>query len=173
MVESLALRIAEALKRIEPERTASVPVMKFALEGLLNSLITLLLIGCAGLATGAFGETMLAFGAFAVLRFFSGGMHLRSAMHCSLVSSLLIAATPHIPVPKSWIIGLGAASVLLILVLAPANIEGYARIPKKYFPLLKGISVLIAASNFVWLSSTVALVNAIQAATLIQTRRRR
>ncbi len=172
MVEALALRIAEAIKKIEPDKTASVKVMKFSLELIMNSLITFFLIGVVGLITGAFGKTMMGLGAFMILRFFSGGLHLRKAMHCSLLSTLLIAAAPHISLSEPLIIVIGGANLILMLIFAPANIEGHARVQRKYFPLLKLISVALVSINFVFLSSTIAWVHLIQAATTAIFKRR-
>ncbi|MDB4867395.1 MAG: post-translational modification of quorum-sensing peptide protein [Cohnella sp.] len=167
MVETLALRIAEALKRVESEKTASIEVMKFALEAILNTLITLALIVIVGIVTGSLGSTMLGFAAFAFLRFFAGGLHLNSAVHCSLLSAILISAAPHFHLVNNWIIMVGSVSLALILLLAPANIEGHARIPQKYFFILKLISAAIVCSNFFFLNSTLSIVFAIQAVTLL------
>ncbi|WP_164472774.1 accessory gene regulator ArgB-like protein [Cohnella candidum] len=172
MVESLALRIAQAIKRVDPEKTASVEVMKFSLEAIMNTLVVIVLVGVAGLVTSTFAESMLAFGAFAFLRFFSGGLHMRKALHCSIVSTLLIASAPHIPLNESWMWGIGTLSAVLVLIYAPSNIEGQARIPSKYFIYLKLISIAIVLSNFLIMNDTVCVVFAIQAATLIRLQRR-
>lgn len=172
MIETLALRIAERLKRIEPDKTVSVSVMKFSLEVLLNTIITFLLIGFVSLVTGTFGETMIGMGAFMILRFFSGGFHLSKAIHCSLLSTFLISLAPHIPLSNISILIAGGTSLILILIYAPSNIEGHARIPKKYHPILKYISALLVLSNFAYWSSTIAWVFLIQAVTTIQIKRR-
>lgn len=172
MVESLALRIAKAIKRVEPERTASVEVLKFSLEFLMNTFITLLIIVLIGTVTGKLGQTLLGLGAFVVLRFFSGGMHMGKAFHCSLLTTLLITLAPHLPLDKPFTIALSVVSAAILLVFAPSNIEGHARIPTKYFPLLKLASVLIALSNLVFLNATIALVQLIQAVTTVNLKRR-
>ncbi|MFB9278976.1 accessory gene regulator ArgB-like protein [Cohnella cellulosilytica] len=168
MVETWALRIAEAIKRAEPERTASVAVLKFSLEAIINAAITISVIGIIGLVTNSFWQTMMAVGAFAVLRFFSGGLHLREALHCSLLSITLISIAPHLILSDPFIFLVNIISLLLIVIFAPSNIEGHARIPKKYFPILKLISALIIASNFLINSSTVALVFLFQAASTVK-----
>jgi accessory gene regulator B len=171
MVETLALRIAEAIKRVEPDKTASVQVMKYSLEALLQTLFTFMFIGIIGLLTGAFGETMIGAFSFIILRYFSGGLHLRKAATCSLVSILLISIAPHFPLTERWVIIFGGISLILILLFAPSNIEGHARIPRKYFPALKLISALIVSSNFIFLESSIAMVFFFQAVTTIQLRK--
>lgn len=172
MVEVIALRIARALKRIEPEKTASIDVMKFALEAIINAFITLVFIAIIGLITGKPGETLLGFGAFALLRFFSGGLHLKSAMHCSIISAILISTAPHIPLTSNFIIIIQLVTLVLILIFSPSNIEGHARIPQKYFFILKIVSAIIVSLNLLLMSSTLCVVFAIQALTLIEFRRR-
>lgn len=168
MIENLALRLAEALKRADPERTASVAVMKYSLEGILNTLVTVLILCGIGLLTGKLGATVLGFTMFAILRFFSGGLHVGSALKCSLYSVLLLSVAPHIPLTDEMIWYAGALSAAILLIFAPSNIKGHARIPEKYFFLLKIISVLIVCSNFLWLNDTIAVVFLMQALTTIR-----
>lgn len=171
MIESLALRIAKAIKKIEPNQTASVEVMKFSLEFLFNTLITFIIISIVGWITGAIGQTFLGLFAFMVLRFFSGGLHFRKAIHCSLLTTIFITIAPHIALSRSGLFAIMGISFLLLLVFAPSNIEGHARIPKKYFPILKTISLLLVLSNLLFLNSTIAIVHLIQATTTISIRR--
>lgn len=172
MFETLALKIAHSLKKVEPEKTASVEVMKFALEAILNTIFTVLLISVVGLATGKFFETIIGFVAFALLRFFSGGMHLKSAMQCSILSTIMITIAPHIPINTMWSQIIGIISVLLMIAFAPSNIEGHARIPKKYFFVLKLISAGLVAINLYFLNPTICIVFAFQAVTTIEFKRR-
>lgn len=167
MIEAMALRIAKAIKQAAPENTASVEVMKFSLEGVLQTLLTVFFIGIVGQVTGTLAITMAGIAAFVILRFFSGGLHLRHAMHCSLFSTILLSAAPHIPLTHNWTLAVTSGNLLLILIFAPSNIEGHARIPKKYFPLLKLISALIICTNFVFLSSTLAVAHFFQAISTI------
>ncbi|MGG1312854.1 MULTISPECIES: accessory gene regulator ArgB-like protein [Cohnella] len=168
MIEVLALRLAQRLKNAEPERTASVDVMKYSLIILLNLFFTVLVIGLAGAITGKFGQTMLGLAAFMALKFVSGGAHLRTALQCSVLSVVCMAAAPHIPMTEEWVQGTIIASAVLLLLFAPSNLKGHTRIPERYFPLLKLASVLIVSLNFFWLSSTVAVAQLIQSATTIR-----
>lgn len=172
MIETLALRIAESIKRAEPDKTASVAVMQYALIGILNNLVTLLFLVIIGILTGALAETIFGLTMFALLRFFSGGLHLRSAMHCSIFSTLALSVAPHIPMTREWVIGAGIVTIVILAIFAPSNIQGHARIPEKYFPLLKIVSILIASTNFLMMSSAIAIVFLIQAITTIRFERR-
>jgi len=173
MIESMALRLAQRLKNAEPEGTASVEVMKYSLVILLNLFFTILVIGLAGAITGKFGQTMLGLSAFMVLKFVSGGAHLRTALQCSVLSVVCVVAVPHIPLTDTWTQAVIVVSAVLLLLFAPSNLKGHTRIPDRYFPLLKLASVLIVSLNFFWLSSTVAVAHFIQAASTIRINRRR
>jgi len=170
MIERLALRIACYFKKIEPEKTASVEVMKFSLEALLNVFITLFFVLSIGIIFGKLNESIIGLIGFAVLRFFSGGIHLRTAFQCSFVTTILISISPHVPlhyVGKNTII---IVTLLIILIFAPSNIENHARLPKKYFPLLKLISAAIVSTSFLSMNSTFIVVCFIQALTIIPIR---
>lgn len=172
MVETLALRIAEAIKRFEPDKTASVPVMKFSLEVLINTFISIFAIGVIGLLTGELGQTFIGLGAFVTLRFFSGGMHMRKALHCSLISIIMISIAPHVNLSELWIQIITGTSLVIILLFAPSNIEGHARLPTKFFPFLKFISALIVCTNFIFVSSAIAAVFLTQSISTIHNKRR-
>ncbi len=172
MVETVALKIANALKKIEPEKTASIEVMKFALEAIINAFITIFFIAIIGLVTGKPVATLIGFVGFAILRFFSGGLHLKSAVHCSIVSAILISVAPHIPLSTNLVLTIGIVTLIIIIIFAPSNIEGHARIPSQYFFVLKLISLFIVATNFYFMNSTICIVFAIQAITIIELKRR-
>jgi len=172
MVDMISFRIARAIKRIEPEKTASIDVLKFSLEILINTLFTISTVAIIGILSGEFSATMLGLGAFIVLRYFSGGLHMQKAIHCSMISILAISIAPHVPLTIEWTRIFGIASLVLVLVFAPSNIEGHARIPKKFFPFLKIISAILVALNFLPLNSTVACVFLLQSITTIRIQRR-
>ncbi|ALS26838.1 accessory gene regulator B family protein [Paenibacillus cisolokensis] len=148
MIEAMAERIAVMIKRSAPDHTASIAVMRFSLIAILNTFFALVLAFSIGLATGSFWETVMASIAFIILRFFSGGIHLRTSTACTIASVAMLSIIPHLPYTDESIFWLNVISVGLLIVFAPSNIKGYARIPERYFPLLKLISVLIASSNF-------------------------
>jgi accessory gene regulator B len=163
VIERLALRLASAIKEVDPERTPSVDVMKFSLIILLHTLFTALIILTVGWATGKGGETAGGMLFFMLLRFFSGGYHLHSSALCTVLSVALIGAAPHIPLPPEWVMALTALNVVLMLVFAPSNIKGFARIPETWFPLLKIVSGLIVSSNFLMRLDHIAVVSLFQA----------
>ena len=167
MIEKLAFRIAKYLKRVEPEKTASVEVMKFSLEALINVLITFLFVLTIGIIFGKSIESIIGLASFAFLRFFSGGIHLRTAIQCSFMSTILISISPHIPLSLFGGRIIILISLIIVILFAPSNIEDHARIPKKYFPVLKLISALIVALGFVVPNSTFIVVCFIQALTII------
>jgi accessory gene regulator B len=172
MVESIALRFAKAIKRADPERTASIEVLKFSIVAIMNSLISFIAIGTIGLLSNSFGETMIGLFSFVLLRFFSGGSHLQNAFQCSLLSVLLISIAPHIEISSDWTIYITIMNMIILGVFSPSNIEGHARIPKKYFPYLKVIAVLIASSNLLFGSTAIAFVFLFQSVSTIYFKRR-
>jgi len=167
MMESLALKLARAIKNIDQEKTASIEVLKFSLEGILNVAVTAILVIVVGLITGNLFEALIGLISFAVLRFVSGGVHLQKSFHCSLITTLIICLAPLMSLNQTWFIVVTGLSLILLLLFAPSNIEGHARLPKKFFPLLKLISLVIVSSNFLLNDSTIAIVFLAQSVTTI------
>jgi len=145
--DKIAFNVAGWIKQQNPEQTASVAVMQFALIGLLNSALVFFIVISIGAISGHFVDSLIASLFFVGLHFFSGGHHFKSAILCTLFSSTMIITSILMPLSDVWLIGITILTVVIIAVFAPSNIEGHARIPKKYFPLLKLISIGIVLIN--------------------------
>lgn len=168
MIEFLSEKLALSIKRANEHETVSVAVMKYALISIINTMLTLVLALAIGLVFGKFWETGLAFLAFGFLRFFSGGYHLKNSLACIFISTLVVAGIPHIPLSNEACLIATAASCLLILIFAPANLQGHTKIPNKYFPYMKLTSLLIAGSNFLFVSPILAAAFCLQSITLLK-----
>ncbi|MDT9725411.1 accessory regulator AgrB [Xylanibacillus composti] len=168
MIENLSLFLAIKLKKINPEETASVEVMKFGLAVLLNGSFILIISLLIGLGTGQFVGTLHVLAALALLRSVSGGYHLPTSEWCILISTAIITIIPHLPINSQWCILLTSSSLVLVLLFAPSKIENQTRIPRKYFPLLKVIATLMVASNFLFMSSAIAAAFFVQSVLLIR-----
>lgn len=158
MIEHVAERAALRIKAANPGQTTSVDIMKYGLIMAFNGGSVLLLTVGIGWLSGRPGDTLLTLGAFALLRFFSGGYHFKSAWACIVFSTALLSVLPHIPISSFWIWVLTAASVCMVALLAPSKIENQTRIPKKYFPILKMASICMVVLNFFLLSPILAKV---------------
>lgn len=167
MIEFAAEKLAWAIKRANRDETASVEVLRYALIVLMNTLGTLILSLSIGIMTEAFGATCLSLASFALLRSVSGGYHLKSADLCVAVSSAMMSSFPHIPLSDKWTYTLTFASLMIVWLLAPQDIEDKSRIPAKYSPLLKWLSCMLVSANLLLASSVVALSFFAQAVSLI------
>ncbi len=144
----------------------SVDVIVYAMNIVANTLSIVVLSLLAGLLTGEFGRTVLVLGVFALIRYLSGGYHLKSGLWCIVVSSAVMSVIPHIHLSDNWTSILTAIALVVVILLAPANYDKYATIDPKYFPLMKVISSLVVASNFVFMSDVMALAFITQAGLL-------
>ncbi len=134
----------------------SIDVIAYALSIVTNTLSIIGVSLLIGLVTGEFGRTLLLLGIFALIRYLSGGYHLKSGLWCIVVSSAMMGGLPHIRLDEQWINILTVISLVVFLWFAPANYDKYARISPKYFPMLKITSALIVASNFYFVSDLLA-----------------
>lgn len=153
-IDHTATRIARSIRRNYPN-SGSEEVLTYSLIILLNGVSIVLIVSTTGLFTGHFLRCIIALFAYALLRYFSGGVHLHSSIACVAVSSLLLIALAHTPL-QYWNTGflLDLVSLAIILRLAPKGLENVSRIAPKYYPILKVISAAIICSNL-WLHSDV------------------
>ncbi|MBJ6361610.1 accessory gene regulator ArgB-like protein [Paenibacillus sp. GCM10012307] len=172
MIDSLAEKLAIAIKKTNEKDTVSVGVMKYALIIVINFLIPYTSALMIGLISGKFAETALSVLALILVRAVSGGYHFQSSTVCSIVTMLVAAAPPHIPLPEGWNVFITAVSFILFAIFAPANIKGYARMPEKYFPLMKVISLFIVGSNFFFQLPVFTMIFIIQALSLLFTNKK-
>jgi accessory gene regulator B len=167
MLDRWAFNAASWIKHQNPEKTVSVAVLHFALTGILNSLAVFVIILSTGIISGHLMDSLLASLFFVSLHFFSGGYHFKSVLLCMVFSSSMIVVSFIIPLTSSWLLGLTIFTILIIAAFSPSNIESHARISKKYFPLLKVISVAIVLVNMIFHNSAVGFALFFQALLVI------
>ncbi len=172
-MNTLSYKLATIIKQANPQETGSVEVMQYALNLILNSLLIVTVSLLIGWFTGSFAGTAIVLFSFAVLRFFSGGKHLKTAAACNVFTITLCSSLPHISYlfkDNIWLINI--ASILLILAFAP-NPDVNAQIPHHWYPWMKLISALMVGANFLIASDVIALAFFAQCLTIISPKKRR
>jgi accessory gene regulator B len=167
-LDAFALKTAIRMKAINNEKTASVEVLKFGLLLFINAFSIVFISLLIGLISGKLVDTILVLGAFALLRTCTGGYHLKSSIQCIACSSALMVIIPHIPINQHVALLLMTISIILILVFAPYGLENQNNIPKRFYPLLKIVGVMLVALNFFFLSNTLAVCFFVQSVMLIR-----
>lgn len=135
----------------------SVDVIHYALQIVTNTVGISALSLLIGLLTGQFVQTLVTLLFFAVIRVLTGGYHLKSGFWCIVVSTAVMSGIPHIVLNTGWTYTLTAAALAVVLLLAPANYDKYARISPKYYPHLKIAASVVVSLNFFIVSDTIAL----------------
>jgi accessory gene regulator B len=167
-LDAFAQRTAIRMKAINNEETASVEVLRYGLLLFINAFSILFISLLFGYITGKLMETLLTLASFALLRACTGGYHLKSSIHCILFSSALMTIIPHIPMNQPAVLSLTIISILLILIFAPFALENQNNIPKRFYPLLKIVGILLIALNFLFLSNILAVCFFVQSVMLIR-----
>ncbi|WP_019909609.1 accessory gene regulator B family protein [Paenibacillus sp. HW567] len=167
MIELLAAKMAFSLKRSVPDHPSSVEVFKFAIAMMLNVIFIVLATLGISLFTGHTGEAAAILISFALLRQLTGGIHLKSNLQCTVVSTLTFTGISLLVLPELWTVLATTAALLAILLLAPVGIDQQSRIPPKYFPYMKLAALLLVASNYFILSPVLALSFLAQSVTLV------
>lgn len=171
MIERLSAKLAQSLKDAIPDHPASVAKLKFGIHILLNTVLTIGVAVVLGLLIGDLAGVMTVLFGFALLRAFSGGIHVKIALLCIVVSAgaaTLLALTRELSLPQPVFGWISLISLLLVLVYAPSRIAGQTRIPRRFYPHLKVLSLLIVASNLFIRSDLLAIAWFVQALTLIR-----
>ncbi|WP_342574520.1 accessory gene regulator B family protein [Paenibacillus sp. FSL M8-0142] len=170
LLEETAKRIAERIKRQVPDHKSTLPVLAHAVAIVLNVVLIVSLTMLIAWFTGNTGKAALSLIGFAVLRQFSGGMHLKSGAACIAVTTGLFTLVSFLEPGLLYIQLLNLASLLLVIRFAPSRIKDQSRISSVHYPKLRLISCLIVAVNIVIQSPTLAIVFFIQAVSLVQWR---
>jgi accessory gene regulator B len=171
MIEALANRMAITIKQANEDETTSIEVLRFGLIIVLNTAFIIISSLVVAWITGTVYEVIIVMTALIGLKFFSGGKHFRSSMICVLFSTFIITVIPHLDFFQDYVLWLNGANLLLVALFAPSNIENHTRIEKKYYPVLKMVSVFIVSTNFIISSYLLALAFFIQAISLIEFKR--
>ena len=171
MIGPLAERIATGIKSVVPEHPASVEVLRYSISFILNAAFIVMLSLMIAIFTGRLSETVIVLAAVAIMRFFSGGIHLESGLTCIAVSTIAVAGLSFAETSYTAAIWMSCASAVLVLAFAPSRFEKHARIPERYYPLLKVISLLIVGVGLLAGSSVLSAAILAQSSTLIRVRR--
>ncbi|MFD0673130.1 accessory gene regulator ArgB-like protein [Cohnella sp. GCM10027633] len=172
MIEGVAHRLATKIKEANPEETASIDVMKFALFGLLNNLIITIVSLSLSFLFGQVQETIIVITSFSVLRLFSGGFHFKTPRACFIFTTLIFILTPFAHLSGTGILVASVLALSLVLIFAPSNIKEHIQVDEKYFPLFKFISTIIVIASYFINDSAVTMAILAQSITLINLNRR-
>ncbi|MEW9698003.1 accessory gene regulator B family protein [Paenibacillus sp. SI8] len=144
-------------------------VYQYAVTINFVSIVVLTLI--FGWLTGRLSDTLIAGAAFTVLRVSSGGFHFKSLDLCAIVTAVIYAAIPFIPISLSYVPILNVASVVLVAFLAPTNLRNTAWTDSARAKLtFKIVAIAIVSVNFAIESPIIAGAFLAQALTLIPRR---
>lgn len=171
MIERLAERAALAIHRIDPQRTASVPVLRYGFIVCLEGALIAALTAAIGWVAGKPGETLLTLALFVAIRQMSGGFHFRSSTLCIAFSTALLSLLPHIPLPERAPLYLTLCGLASFAAFAPSGIKGRTRISEKNYKWLKIISLIFISINLLMQYEIFAKVIITQALLIVKYRR--
>ncbi|MCR8631040.1 accessory gene regulator B family protein [Paenibacillus radicis (ex Xue et al. 2023)] len=147
-IDKSATLIASSIRKNNPQ-AASQAVLFYALSLLINVTLTIIIVIFISSFTNHLSKALLVILCYTLLRIVSGGAHLASSLACCIASSIIFITASHLEYDFFYIgFILNTAALLILLKTAPQGIEGVSRIDKKYYPLLKLISVAIVFSNY-------------------------
>ncbi|MDT0123848.1 accessory gene regulator B family protein [Paenibacillus sp. RRE4] len=160
ILERLSRHIAVSIKTADPEGPGTVEVMEYELGLRLNWYSGLLLTITLGLMFGTTLGALITLFSFALLRKFSGGMHLPITI-CSIVTGFAAALIPLISLNHEVILMLNIVTLIVVSIYAPNEFE-YVN-PTRWDKWLKWISIALVIVNFIVMSPEITLAFFIQA----------
>jgi accessory gene regulator B len=163
IIDHSATYLVRLIRHNNPN-AASESVLFYALSLTINTLSSMVIALTASLITNHSQATIISIIGLLILRYFSGGLHLKSSVACCIFSACIIIFSSHVSF-NFFNVGLvlTLCSFCIFLKTAPNGIEGISKIPKKYYPLLKITSGLIVLFNLYFQSSVLSAIFFIQA----------
>ncbi len=170
MISIVSEKIAKRIKSVVPEHPRSEKVLAYSISFLLTNLSVIVLSLLISLFTGKFLETVIVLISFALLRNISGGFHLETAWLCIILSTTIVTIIAFSNFGYFYIIVLTSISLILTMIYSP-RIERQTRIPKKYYPVLKILSMVIILISSLLGTPLVTSAFFVQSVTLIRSGR--
>lgn len=153
-IDSAASYLAKVIRK-HNEHAGSEIALKYALSLTINTSLAITVSLLISLITNRFDEAIIGIGIFLLIRYVSGGVHLSSSVACCITSILIFITIANVPTEYTSIsMYLNIISFIILFFTAPNNIKDVSRIPQKFYPLLKIVTLLIISSNF-FIKSTV------------------
>ncbi|WP_082420313.1 accessory gene regulator B family protein [Paenibacillus sp. A3] len=165
-IELSANKIAKIIRENYPY-AASEKVLIYSLSLLINTTTAILATLLICFYTGHLSEAFITIMIFLLLRYLSGGFHLKSAVACCMFSTCLLIGLSHVNFEylKYGPI-LDTVSIIIFILKAPEGLENVSRINPKFYPLLKILCVILVGMNFFLHSSLLSAIFIAQAFTL-------
>lgn len=164
MIEKASNSLAMFLKHNGSEE--SHEVLSYALANIINVILVALAAITIGFISGKPHDTMMALIAFGVIRYLSGGLHMKTMDLCFIVSTAIIVIPPHIVISTNVVLGITLVGLLSYILFAP-NVTEELNSKKDNKIRYKVVSIALVAANLYFQSSTLALVYLVQAVMII------
>jgi len=171
MIERLAEFLAITIKKNGGDEAVSVSVLKFALTLLISIFLIFFFSGIIGFFLSSMFKIYLSLLVIGVLRYFSGGWHLKTGVGCVLFTVAVVTIISQIPtlmVSTQWILNL--ISVILAALLAPTGHGQIIRSSRQRMRF-KWVAITIIVVGALVRDSTITLSILFQSLTLITIKR--
>ncbi|PKG21727.1 accessory gene regulator B family protein [Niallia nealsonii] len=148
MVERYAVILADKIKKINPEETASKDILIFGFTIMLNILITLVFLLFFSLLVGKTMEMFMIALSFMIMRMLTGGPHLHHALACSICSTILILIGAYLPDGATAIFIYALSSLFLYIRYLPYYEKGQVVHSKEWEQKKKRIAFFFLFLSF-------------------------
>lgn len=165
-LDSLAVKLAGFIKS-NYENSSSIEKLTYSSIILLNTLFSVIVSMLVCMATGNLLRFVIVFVVLTIVRYFTGGAHMRSSLSCALFTTVALIAVVHIDYDYH-VYGYiaDAISLMIFAVRAPSGIDVIRKVsPQKKYGI-KIISLLVIATNFYFNFSLLSSIILLQAVSM-------
>ncbi|MBD2846243.1 accessory gene regulator B family protein [Paenibacillus sp. IB182496] len=167
MIEKAADRLAGFIYEAADDAKFNKAILRYALIIVVNFVLTISFVMAVSALFGYWEEVAFGLFIFIILRAISGGYHFSTSTPCFILTTLTALAIPLVPLTVTGMNVLYAVSLVLFILFSPSNLQKQSRIPKKYYPVLKLVSVLFVGLTWPLYSEIMTMAIFTQALTMI------
>lgn len=146
MINNIVNNASRKLVDRFPNELPPYGITRYGIKFIVSNILPITLLLLVGWSLNIYNNVLISILSFSVLRLSSGGYHSKYPELCLIYSSILIIAIASVGKILNgfeWMFSI--ATLILVLIYAPSNIENQTKILRKHYKYLKYISILTVA----------------------------
>ncbi|MEK3909854.1 accessory gene regulator B family protein [Paenibacillus sp. FSL H7-0331] len=155
--------IAKSIRKYNAN-AGSEAVLKYALSLLINTTTAVIISLLISAFAGHFTACLVGIIAFVAIRSITGGLHLSSSLSCCIFSVFIFICVGFSTFTFNYYyLFIDLISILIYYRTAPNDIQNMSSLDPKFYPLLKGVAIMLVLSNLIFQSTVLTSAFFIQA----------
>jgi accessory gene regulator B len=168
-IDIVAIKLAQFVKN-NYDSSDSIGKLTYSSIILVNTLVAVLISFIICIFTGHLSEFAIVFVALIILRYFTGGAHMKTSLGCCIFTIVVIVAVVHTTYSYVYL-GLifDMISLILFAYKAPSDIDVIRKVSPRVKMTIKILFMFVISVNFVLQSTLLSSIIIVQALSLTST----